>query len=235
MRVRRVFAPFSAILALSAVACVALAACTGDDTSGTTTDGGGTPDASQPLDTGTVDSSPAADASGDSAPADGAALDASLDSPSTDASTSDASTTDAPTSDSADGATADGGGDDASDAADAAPSSVVPCSSGTIPTATIMVGGNAEDTFTPTMVTINVGDTVQWTWAADGHSVTSVPTATSCNADGTFCSPSDTNCVSGATSDMGATYCQQFTAAGTFNFVCIPHCFNGMRGSVVVQ
>src|SRR4030095_2736600 len=41
----------------------------------------------------------------------------------------------------------------------------------------------------PDTVTISVGDTVRWTWAEDGHSVTS---GDPCTPDEQFCSPDDT-------------------------------------------
>jgi plastocyanin len=204
------------------IACATFTACSGDDNSGAVSDGGGAADTSQGSDTGAADATPAADAGTDAAASDGAVVDAIAD------AIADSAPTD---SSAADTSTAD-----ANDAGDAAPSSVVACPNGTTPTATISVGaGQSGLTFAPTSVTIHVGDTVQWTWATDGHSVTSVGDSTSCVADGTFCSPDDTNCSAGMTSGTGTTYCQQFTAAGTFNFVCIPHCSFGMRGSVIVQ
>ena len=54
--------------------------------------------------------------------------------------------------------------------------------------------------FSPDTVTIFAGDTVRWTWAEDGHSVTS---GTSCTPDEQFCSPDDTNCDQGVLSDTG--------------------------------
>jgi plastocyanin len=86
--------------------------------------------------------------------------------------------------------------------------------------------------FMPSTVTIHVGDIVKWTWDTGGHTVTS---GSSCTADNVFCSPSNTNCSSGATSNAGATYSHTFTGTGTFPYFCIPHCSFGMTGSVVVQ
>ena len=50
----------------------------------------------------------------------------------------------------------------------------------------VMVGPGF--TFDPDTVNISVGDTVRWTWASSGHSVTSGPP---CFADSQFCSPND--------------------------------------------
>ena len=51
--------------------------------------------------------------------------------------------------------------------------------------------GQGGDVFVPDTVNISVGDTVRWTWAESGHSVTS---GDPCTADGQFCSPNNTNC-----------------------------------------
>jgi plastocyanin len=87
-------------------------------------------------------------------------------------------------------------------------------------------------TFSPSNLTIQVGDTVQWTWSSSGHTVTS---GSQCNADGQFCSPSDSNCASAPLSSQGATYSHTFSTAGTFPYFCIPHCDFGMVGTIVVQ
>jgi plastocyanin len=77
--------------------------------------------------------------------------------------------------------------------------------------------------FTPQNVTIHVGDTVQWTWAASGHSSTS---GTPGNPDGLWDS---------GIQDIGFVFSHTFTTAGTFNYFCSPHglCC-GMIGSVTV-
>ena len=77
--------------------------------------------------------------------------------------------------------------------------------------------------FTPQDVTIQVGDTVQWTWAASGHSTTS---GTPGSPDGIWDS---------GVQNSGFVFSQTFTTAGTFNYFCMPHglCC-GMIGSVTV-
>lgn len=78
--------------------------------------------------------------------------------------------------------------------------------------------------FTPQNVTIQVGDTVQWIWAASGHSSTS---GTPGNPDGKWDS---------GVQNTGFTFSQTFTTAATFNYFCSPHglCC-GMIGSVIVN
>ena len=63
-------------------------------------------------------------------------------------------------------------------------------------------------TFSPDTVNISVGDTVRWTWAGSGHSVTS---GQPCQADSQFCSPNDMNCFPGVLSNTGTVYEHTFT------------------------
>ena len=91
--------------------------------------------------------------------------------------------------------------------------------------------GKGGDVFVPDTVTIFVGGTVRWTWAEDGHSVTS---GDPCTADEQFCSPDDTNCDQGILSDVGTVYEHIFDQAGTYNYFCFAHCAIGMTGVINV-
>jgi plastocyanin len=91
--------------------------------------------------------------------------------------------------------------------------------------------GKGGDVFVPDTVTISVGDTVRWTWAEDGHSVTS---GDPCTPDEQFCSPDDTNCDQGILSDLGTVYEHTFDQAGTYNYFCFAHCAIGMTGVINV-
>jgi plastocyanin len=105
------------------------------------------------------------------------------------------------------------------------------------PTATtvdVMVAPGGTLTFSPSTVNISVGDTVRWTWAASGHSVTS-GNSTACTSDGQFCSPNNTNCTQCVTSSIGFVYEFTFTQAGNFSYYCCVHCHFGMIGSVNVS
>jgi plastocyanin len=86
----------------------------------------------------------------------------------------------------------------------------------------VQVGANGLK-FTPQDVTIQVGDTVQWTWAASGHSSTS---GTPGHPDGLWDS---------GIQNSGFVFSHTFTTAGTFPYYCTPHggCC-GMVGSVTV-
>ena len=107
----------------------------------------------------------------------------------------------------------------------------VPSATSTIVDVTVAPGGTL--TFSPSTVNISVGDTVRWTWAASGHSVTSGPT--SCTPDGMFCSPNNTNCSTCVTSNTGFVYEFTFTQVGNFPYFCCVHCALGMTGVVNVS
>jgi plastocyanin/N-acetylneuraminic acid mutarotase len=92
--------------------------------------------------------------------------------------------------------------------------------------------GKAGDVFVPDTVNISVGDTVRWTWFESGHSVTSGPP---CVPDSQYCSPNDTNCFPGVTSDNGTVYTHTFSQSGTYAYHCIVHCIIGMTGVVNVS
>jgi plastocyanin len=96
----------------------------------------------------------------------------------------------------------------------------------------VMVGGGNGFQFVPDTVNISVGDTVRWTWANSGHSVTSGPP---CVADSQYCSPNDTNCASGILSNVGTVYQHTFTQPGAYSYHCAAHCVLGMTGVVNVS
>jgi plastocyanin len=88
----------------------------------------------------------------------------------------------------------------------------------------IVMVGEGGLFFVPSSVTIGVGDTVQWTWSASGHSSTA----------GTPGQPSgfwDSGIL-----NQGATFSHTFPTAGSFPYFCSPHglCC-GMVGSVTVS
>jgi plastocyanin len=86
--------------------------------------------------------------------------------------------------------------------------------------------------FDPSTVNINVGDTVRWTWAGSGHSVTSGPP---CEADSQYCSPDDQACASGILSNTGTVYTHTFDQPGVYDYFCAAHCTFGMTGAVNVS
>ena len=77
--------------------------------------------------------------------------------------------------------------------------------------------------FNPQNVTIQAGDTVQWSWVASGHSSTS---GTPGNPDGIWDS---------GVQNSGFVFSHTFSTAGTFPYYCTPHgACCGMIGSVTV-
>ena len=93
----------------------------------------------------------------------------------------------------------------------------------------VMVGPGFS--FAPDTVNISVGDTVRWTWASSGHSVSSGP---QCYADSQFCSPNDMACFPGTLSNAGTVYQHTFNTPGSYSYICFVHCFLGMAGVVNV-
>src|SRR5207237_1285644 len=92
--------------------------------------------------------------------------------------------------------------------------------------------GQGGDVFVPDTVNISVGDTVRWTWAESGHSVTSGPP---CFVDSQYCSPDDTNCPAGILSNVGTVYEHTFAEPGVYSYFCHAHCVIGMTGVVNVS
>jgi plastocyanin len=97
---------------------------------------------------------------------------------------------------------------------------------------TVDVTVGPDFAFHPNTVNISVGDTVRWTWAGSGHSVTSGPP---CVADSQYCSPNDMNCASGTLSNSGTVYTHTFSQSGAYSYHCAAHCALGMTGVVNVS
>lgn len=90
-------------------------------------------------------------------------------------------------------------------------------------TVTVTVGPGGTFTFSPSSVTIQRGDTVEWDWEDDHHTTTS----------GTPGSPNGL-WDSGLLND-GASFSHTFNTAGSFPYFCTPHgACCGMTGTVTV-
>ena len=79
-------------------------------------------------------------------------------------------------------------------------------------------------TFSPSSLTIDQGDTVQWNWTAGSHTVTSGPPT--CVADGLFNMPLNSSTP---------TQSFVFNSDGTFPYFCSPHCGAAMTGTITVN
>jgi plastocyanin len=102
--------------------------------------------------------------------------------------------------------------------------------SGVIHRVNVGEGGNA---FNPNAFTVNLGDKIEFTFVAPGHTVDSVATATSCSPDLRFSSngvqPAGTVMMVDVQPINGFTQADQ-----TVYFVCLPHCAQ-MKGAIGVQ
>jgi plastocyanin len=117
----------------------------------------------------------------------------------------------------------------ASDGATAdAPADAPGADAGGVKIVNVGAGGNS---FSPSTLTIKVGEKVRWVFASAGHNVVS---GTACTADNKFCNPADASCATAPLAANGTTYEHTFTTAGSFPYFCKPHCGIGMIGTVVV-
>jgi plastocyanin/glucose/arabinose dehydrogenase len=97
--------------------------------------------------------------------------------------------------------------------------------SGNLPAATVqvLVANNGGLNFSPSTISINAGDTVEWIWKASGHSTTSG-------------SPGVPNGLwDSGIQNSGFTFFHTFPTSGSFSYYCTPHgvCC-GMVGTVNV-
>ncbi len=89
-------------------------------------------------------------------------------------------------------------------------------------TFTVEVGPGGAIVFSPSVVSIQPGDTVKWDWKSSMHSVTSGP-------PGGFTGLFDSGVLGN-----GSTFSFTFPNSGTFTYHCTPHGAFGMTGVVVV-
>jgi len=82
-------------------------------------------------------------------------------------------------------------------------------------------GGAVGLAFSPSALTVKVGDTVTWQGDFATHPLVSGPNCG--QPDGKFSNTS------------GSTYSHTFMAAGTYPYSCNVHCGVGMKGVVTVQ
>jgi plastocyanin len=84
----------------------------------------------------------------------------------------------------------------------------------------------ANFSFTPSSLTIEVGDTVIWTKTSGTHNVNGSMATFSANPD---------SFGSGAASSSTWTYSFVFTMAGNYQYQCDPHAGSGMTASITVS
>jgi plastocyanin len=81
-------------------------------------------------------------------------------------------------------------------------------------------------TWTPDLVVINVGDTVQWVWTGFSHTVTN-------GVD--LADPAVGTLFDAPLNSLNRTFSRTFTTPGTVPFFCRPHLVMGMTGTIIVQ
>jgi plastocyanin len=89
-------------------------------------------------------------------------------------------------------------------------------------TTNVTVAPNFTFSFSPSVVTINAGDQVTWTWFTSGHTSTS----------GNPCSTPNS-----LWNSSGLSFTFTFTNAGNYPYFCTvdSHCLSGMSGEVIVN
>ena len=89
--------------------------------------------------------------------------------------------------------------------------------------ATTHIINTADFSFSPSSLSIMLGDTVQWVYVSGSHTTTSTTIPTGATA---WNSPINTTVTS---------YTYVPTVSGTYNYICVPHQGMGMTGSFVVS
>ena len=84
----------------------------------------------------------------------------------------------------------------------------------------------ASNSFTPSALTIEEGDTVIWTNTSGSHNVNGTITTFPSNPD---------SFGSGAAASGGWTYSYVFTIAGSYDYRCDPHAGGGMTATIAVS
>jgi len=102
---------------------------------------------------------------------------------------------------------------------------------------TVAVGPDNQLVFEPETLTVSTGDTVTWSFETVGHNVECDPSqsdyASLPSGAEPFASYDGDNRFE--TNDQGTTWEHTFEVAGSYDYVCVPHAAQGMRGTVVVE
>jgi plastocyanin len=92
----------------------------------------------------------------------------------------------------------------------------------------IVVGPNNNYVYDPESLTVNVGDTVTWTWASNDHNIVVESQPDGGEWSGTAGGDTETY-------DEGHTYEYTFETPGTYAYYCTPHRGLGMEAEIVVE
>jgi plastocyanin len=97
-------------------------------------------------------------------------------------------------------------------------------------TTNVLVGPAGARVFSPATVTINVGDSVIWTWQSTPHSTTSGTNGVPADDNGAPSGLWDSTLIT----STPHTFTNTFTTSGNFSYYCSKHYSFGMTGMVFV-
>lgn len=114
------------------------------------------------------------------------------------------------------------------------------CLSGpSFPDADVIAGPDGRNVFEPAELTVSVGERVTWGFTSAGHNVCCRPADSDDAAlpDGAeeFASYGPDESPTGSVVPRGGSYEHDFTVAGRYDYVCVPHEDVGMTGTVHVE
>lgn len=92
----------------------------------------------------------------------------------------------------------------------------------------VIVGPNSKYVYEPETMTVDVGETVTWTWDSNNHNVVVDEQPADADWEGTDGGASETY-------DEGYAYEYTFDVPGTYSYYCSPHEGMGMIAEVVVE
>lgn len=96
---------------------------------------------------------------------------------------------------------------------------------------TVLVGPHEAPLFEPSALSIEVGETVRWDFASEGHGVISGASGT---ADGKFCAPKNQGCAQAPVQEAGVAYARKFTRTVGYPSFCSTNFTDGTTGTVTV-
>ena len=81
--------------------------------------------------------------------------------------------------------------------------------------------------FTPSVVSANVGDTIKWQWIGGSHTTT-------CDGTGGTVLPAGATPWNSPLNSGSTQFLYKLSVSGTYNYICVPHAGSGMTGTLNV-
>lgn len=117
--------------------------------------------------------------------------------------------------------------------------SLAGCSEPSFSDADVIAGPSGRNVFEPSELTVSVGETVTWGFGSDGHNLCCRPgdhdDVRLPDGGEPFSSYAPDESPAGSLVPRGETYEQTLDAAAEYHYVCIPHAFMGMQGTIHVE